>query len=592
MASSVQLEFSLKDAQMMAKLLALAQQQDRNTAAIGKTVKESQAWERENKRAVDEAKRGAEEMMRIREREISEEQRIHAERKRMYEDLFAARDKEHKQAEEIANKQRLMRTIRPPHLTMGLHGDPMSPNVAALAAMRSAAQAAGEARTNIERTSLASRQAFGGEVLAQLKGYATGLLGIAAAAGELKTRFVMMDEMRRKALSSVEGSQDQNELLAQLSGGDAQKFAALKSARDSLYQEFGISRDEAAGAVFAAESAGLTTRQRRLAGRAGQVGDAGEAARFMGTVKNVYKGQISPEAGLAIAFKAAADAPGMDFKHFAEHEPASFAAGKELGLTMPQVTAILGKMSTQFGTPEEPFERLEVLAGRMSIDKRFRGRGLAGLGELVSKSDSEVDSYLGSTAGLRPEDAEQFLGKRKEMREAVRALRNVWPQIQPYAEELALAGNQDLVGAAAGARFRDPGERAELHRRQSTAMATVRRERGLGRRTSELETAYQLIEAHDREQGYDEGDIAQRQRWAKAFGWLTGSKGGAYFGARTAHFSTLPPLNASMQDAFGEPQWAKDMLASLKNIEASNQKMANQAPPRQPPPNPNGGGRR
>lgn len=585
MGSAVQLEFTLKDAQMMAKLLALAQQQDKNTAAIGKTVKESQAWERENKRAVDEAKRGAEEMMRIREREISEEQRIHAERKRMYEDLFAARDKELKQAEEIATKQRLMQTIRPPHLRMGLHGDPMAPNVAALAAMRSTAAAAGEAGKNIERASRAGHHAFGGEAISQLKGYATGLLSIAAAAGEVKQRFVMMDEMRRKATASLEGSQDQNEQLAQLSGGDARKFKSLKWQRDALYQEFGISRDEAAGAIFAAESAGLTPKQRRLAGRAGQVGDAGEAARFMGTIKNVYKGEISPEAGLAIAFKAAADAPGMDFKHFAEHEPASFASGKELGLTMPQVTALIGKMSTQFGTPEEPFERFEVLAGRMSIDKKFRRRGLSGLGELVAKSDSEVDSVLGSTAGLRPEDAEQFLGKRKEMREAVRALRNVWPEIQPYADELARAGHKDLVGKAAAARFADPAERSQLRGRQASAVATVRREGSLGVRASELNAAYDLIEARDREMGYDEGDIAQRQRWAKFFGGITGTKGGAYFGAGTAHFST-------MHEAFGEPQWARDMLATMKEIADTNRQMANQAPARQPPPNPNGGGRR
>lgn len=453
--------------------------------------------------------------------------------------------------------------------------------------------AAKEAKANLDAAGNAGKSAFGGAAMEQLAGYAMSMVSLSAAIGLVKRAFDTVPEARDKAIASLESKQDANEKLAQLSGGDSSKVKELFGQRDYLAREYGLTPDEAANAVFEVESAELNKEQLNLAGRSGQVGDAGSAAKFMGVIKNVYKDEVTPERGLRVAFKTAADAPGMDFDELTQRMPVSMPAAKELGLSIEDTAAIIGNMQEQIGVAGTTLERFEVLAGRMSIDKQFRGQGLAGFKKLADASDADMEAMLGDTTGMSPEDAESFLGKRKEMREAIRAIRTSGhPKIEAYSRELKAAGESDVIGAAAEARFSIPTEKSQLDLRKQKERETQTREKALGKSSTDIQTLFSAEREKD-----EERKVWATQRLGRAT--YQGLAYGLQVEPGTAHAMSEFGSQLGVAGPLGAIPEAIDVWRHLLGINTDqaavlkeiSSKLDTPKPiPRPPPPAPNGGG--
>jgi hypothetical protein len=477
-------------------------------------------------------------------------------------------------------------------------------------------RASKEMEDGLKRTSRAHEESFGTVALGQVFSYAAGIGTISTALGVLRGQFDKMAESRDKALASLAGVQDQNAKLAQLPG-----FAENAKARDAIYQKYGLPREEATELIYAARSGNLSDAETAFAARAGQLGPGvgPGMAQFETSMKSAFPG-YSARAGGNLALKIAADSPKLEFGDVVTGTPASFTAAGHMGLNLtPEETmAIVEKMSLSAGTPTEALERFELLAGRLSIDKRFKGKGKFGFDEMSAKSDDEAADMLADTSGLSPDDAEKFLGKRKELRQAIRMYRAHEGEIPGYVKELkataaATGTPYEEVESRARDRFSVPGEAAELERRKSENTATVTREGQLGVQTSQAARMKAASETASRKRGDSQWSTAGAQRGAAAGEYMGGRPIDVAVGAAGGKFIAegggLGALAGKYQEGLGTGLLYTNpiglMIASferlqkvteeqkeiLNEINASNKDMANQTP-RIPAPNPNGGGRR
>jgi hypothetical protein len=345
-----------------------------------------------------------------------------------------------------------------------------------------------------------------------LMGQYVSSIGVATAGVQLlKAAWEGAEEASRKALESARGLEGANKDLAQLASPE-KPYPQLKRERDALAVQFNLDRREATDLMFAADSAKLTANQTTIAARAGIIGDASDTALLEGKVKEVYKGQISPEAAVNVAGAASAKYP-LNFKDFVQHMPTAMGAAKELGLSFEDVSSIVGNISTQTGTPAEAFARFGNLASKMARDDRFAGRGMAGFEKL---------------AGMGRDEVESIFGKDQQTDEAIRHIRNQMSSIKAdvplwqQASKETGTGKDWLVG-----KVRDklalPEDRGLFILGQQEKAAEIARERRAASEAARQAAVQQnetMIEQHDVDfvGRWAAGGWGSAGRWLKTFG--------------------------------------------------------------------------
>jgi hypothetical protein len=100
------LELSIEQGKLVAGLLHAEQAQVKQETAIKKTTAAAKAWEEENNRAAAAENKRHADAMRMREADDAAQKRAHAERQRMYQELFANQDRQRRNIEEIIASER------------------------------------------------------------------------------------------------------------------------------------------------------------------------------------------------------------------------------------------------------------------------------------------------------------------------------------------------------------------------------------------------------------------------------------------------------------------------------------------------------
>lgn len=300
-------------------------------------------------------------------------------------------------------------------------------------------------------------------------------------AGEAWTDYL---QRQKDALESAKNVDQSSRKLSQLAAGDPQKLQALHAQRDMLAVKYGIDRGQVSEALYTAQSAGLTDEELETALKGSLIGDdAAGATKLMGQVKQITKGKMDARQAYNIGLQAAIDATNLEASDVTAGMPELLNPAEVLGLGFADTAAIFSETSAHYSSGSETATAYKRLLSKLSMDKRYAGRGLAGLEEFVN---------------LPEERWEDVIGKDSEPRAAARNLRDEFADIKRtsgrYKDVAAATGTaDDLLTKSVDTHLSDD-ENAAVHRiNQKTQELEVAKEANFaaregGRQAAVLDT--------------------------------------------------------------------------------------------------------
>lgn len=258
-----------------------------------------------------------------------------------------------------------------------------------------------------------------------LMGYAAGLVTVSAAIGKVTAAWTDYIKAQQDAAKSMRATLDSSSKLSQLAS-TPQELQKLHDKRDYLTGKFGITTGQAVDAIFNARSAGLDDSGLEMLAKGSIIGDdPAQAAAFMGSIQQIYKGKVDPLASYNVALQGAADSPKLEMKHYTKALPAMMAPGDKLGLGITDLASMMTEGSATFG--EETGTRYQELLGRLGTFEEFQGQGWAGLERFSALSKKQQEKYIGEDATKR-QTADNLKQELEDMRAGSKRLQQAYDE--------------------------------------------------------------------------------------------------------------------------------------------------------------------
>lgn len=326
----------------------------------------------------------------------------------------------------------------------------------------------------------------------EMMGAITAMGAVSRFQDELVKGFQRVRDASKEALQSSRDIDKPSRQLSQLAGGDPQVLRQLHKQRDDLAQKYGIEREQAAQMVFASKSAELNASEIDYAAKSTLIGgEAASSAEFMGATKQAFKGEVDPKQALAVALASSAKSAKLNLGDVTTNLPSIMNPAKQLGLSMEETAALYSETSDHFTSGSQTADRAKMLLGKLALNEKFQGRGLAGLEELAAMDDKALQD-------------ESLLGKDAEKWQALNAIRAELPDIKAAAEKYKTVAAEtgtakDAVDATVRTQLSLPGNvRALQLRRAEVKQEVLREQRFAG---AEGKTQQAWIEEQTRLQG-------------------------------------------------------------------------------------------
>lgn len=327
----------------------------------------------------------------------------------------------------------------------------------------------------------AGRQAFGGQAIASLRSYATGMFSLAAAAQFVGNAMTAAHQKTVQAMQGVEQLADSRMALRQVTQGATAGEAALDNQAlneqaDRLAVDYGITREAARQLRFSARSEGYQGNEAPIAEAAGAgLVSVPEAARVAGQVPGLFGRTISPMGAVNATLVAAAESR-LKFEEIARALPmaaeGAALAGSDAGETFTLLSLFAGKAASG----ETGAARIKAFGAAAAAVPEFKGRGIMG-------------TYSALQA-MPVEQRREFLGRSAELNAAYDWITELAPAIEQRRQKVnrALAeeggpGSTIATLTSAALDTSTPEGRLNYSRRESIREANalaIQREQQLG----------------------------------------------------------------------------------------------------------------
>ena len=399
-------------------------------------------------------------------------------------------------------------------------------------------------RRKIDQLSESHKGAFGGEALGNLKSFAMSFVPAITAAGTLKQILEELSRLKSEAAARDRSAEMSEGSLAEVAGGDPQRFQALVAQSRGIAASAGMDRNQAAALTFAAASAGALDQVGTFAKLHGQgiVSDPEQLMRATQTIQtSLGAGQTGDLRAITSRLLAAGE---HSPQKIAQLGPAAALAGVNAGDAGVNVNELLAAVAVQSkatgdssiaGTMQKSLQKtLAALRGGSTKNEAGIATDEEGhiLDQKAQKLRDDARPYLAKAGPglmgelhaiqsmrLDPQQLQKLFGRQEGLMAYNLLLRNEG-EFNQAVGEVGAAPGRDLTGRVLGLTGNDPRLAAAGQVRLQTA-AAEEAAGGLGAK----ENAITAIFAHEQRQMLAAGETTKAAIRTTALGIMSAIPG-------------------------------------------------------------------
>ena len=218
------------------------------------------------------------------------------------------------------------------------------------------------------------------------------------AIGKVTEAIKFASQQAKDAANEAREMQQTRANLVQISGGDPQKYAQLKSEAKDL-EEMGYTREAAGGLVFSAYSEGWQKELKQVAGVGQLVGDEKALSITAGQIPAMYANQgvkIGSLEAVNMNLKAAEQSR-LDFAPMATAFVQGAEGATKAGTSPTELAALASFLASEYKSGDVAGQRISSIGADIAKTDRLRGKGHMGaFRELRDNyTEEERKSWLG-----------------------------------------------------------------------------------------------------------------------------------------------------------------------------------------------------
>ncbi|QDT07991.1 hypothetical protein K227x_64210 [Rubripirellula lacrimiformis] len=277
-----------------------------------------------------------------------------------------------------------------------------------------AAKVARNASDDLGKVGDKGKEAFGPGAVQQLRQFALGWAGVQKAVGLVTSRIDSMKQAQQDAVNSLEGTQDGNARLLQVSD-NAAEFDERRGQADSLAATHGITRQESRELIFNADSSNFLDSADFIAENSQVLGIDAQST-VAGQIPKLFENDpITGEESIN-ATLAAAETSRLNFEQIASALPSAAASAAPTGATADETLATLAVLADKFKSGETASDRIAAFAGKVGLDQGEEATTPEMLAEKTKAEDQRVADEQRKLRALqeRQSDAETSLQRAKD----------------------------------------------------------------------------------------------------------------------------------------------------------------------------------
>jgi hypothetical protein len=287
-----------------------------------------------------------------------------------------------------------------------------------------------------------SRDSFGSRALAELRDFAGGIVGIAAALGTAHRVLSAVAAQADKLGESLRAQEDGLKRLSQVSGSK-EEYMLLETLAKKIAVGEGLKGgvNAAANFVFQAKSQGLMGDLGFLA-KTGRFADPEVLTTAVGKFKSAFGEQEAGSAEQLVSkFITAASASDVTVDDIARTAVVAAQGARRVGSGDEELLAVLSALSPAFKSPQTAADRIRalttVLAKGAETGKRVRDPVTRQMvAQKVSYDQEGIVAGMQRYAAERPLQWKEALAGNQEAAEAVGAILGNLPKIQQRRSEI------------------------------------------------------------------------------------------------------------------------------------------------------------
>lgn len=255
-------------------------------------------------------------------------------------------------------------------------------------------RAVDKAKLSMQQAGHASSEAFGTSAASKMKSYIQGMAGLAGATSLFSSALAQAREDAMEVMSTYESLIEQRRNLLQIAKPGEQDQQTAQA--DSLAMTYGLTRKDAYELLTSSKNEGFEASVPFIA-RAISANIVTEkaASTVAGQVPALFPGAgLTPEQALNMNL-AAAGSSRLSFEGIAVGLPIAAETMNLQGSSPAETMSVLGVLSKRFRSGETAGYRASMLAGKLSNDPRFEGKGLMGaVDTLAAMPESKRKAFL------------------------------------------------------------------------------------------------------------------------------------------------------------------------------------------------------
>jgi hypothetical protein len=255
-------------------------------------------------------------------------------------------------------------------------------------------RAVARSKIEMQQASHASNEAFGSSATSKLKTYVQGMAGLASVTSLFSSALAQAKEDALETMREYEALIEQRRNLLQIAEPGSQDQQTAEA--DSLAMTYGLTRKDAYELLTSSKNEGFESSVPFIA-RAISANIVTEqaASTVAGQVPALFPGAgLTPEQAMNMNL-AAAGSSRLSFEGIAAGLPIAAETMSLQGSSPAEAMGVLGVLSKRFRSGETAGMRASMLAGKLSNDPRFEGKGLMGGVDMLSAmSDEERREFL------------------------------------------------------------------------------------------------------------------------------------------------------------------------------------------------------
>lgn len=235
--------------------------------------------------------------------------------------------------------------------------------------------------------------AFGDSAARKVIAFAGTWMSVSRAVNAVYDALERMREKKEEALGTLQGTEDENRRLLQVSTSQ-DDYEQLRDRADELALQHGIDRNQARQLIFSARSENFEPAAEFIASNAQVIGVESQA-KVAGQLPGLFKNEtVTPEQAINMTLAGAAESR-LNFEDIATALPSAAEGGALAGASSVETVGALSVLAGRFKSGETAADRLKNLATKIGLD--------TGVSEEDIKKDrqEEQDRLEAATARLR-----------------------------------------------------------------------------------------------------------------------------------------------------------------------------------------------